>query len=192
MTQRILLLSDSHEHTMMLKRSLGDDAFNIDSNPAATDELCMLAINSRPDLIVIIMDRINVETINNIHQLMQKNPTTIILFVNSGDEKSATAATQAGVSAYVIDGLRENRVKPILTAAVARFMETQKLRQDLSKAQTDLKHRKLIERAKGLLMKQRGCSEDEAYSALRTLAMKQNKHLSEIAESVISTASLMN
>ena len=191
MAQRILLLSDSHEYKTFLERSLGDESFDIDSNIKSIDELATLAAKTRSDIILVVMDQSNTETMETIRQLMQENPVPVVMFVNEGDENSAAAATHAGVSAFVIDGLRDNRVKPILTAAVARFKETHKLRQELDIAQASLKERKLVERAKGLLMKQRDCSEDEAYTALRTLAMKQNKRLGEIAEGVINTVSLM-
>jgi len=191
MTQRILVLSDCHEHTRVLKQSLCGGNFDIDSKATSSDELRKLAAKRPADIIVVIKKRYSIKTMEIIRQIMREHPVPVVIFTQEGNEESASTATQAGVSAYVIDGLREDRIKPILTAAVMRFKETQKLKQKLNKAQTDLKERKLIERAKGLLMKQRSCSEDDAYTALRSLAMKQHKRLSEIAEGVINTSSLM-
>lgn len=192
MMQRVLLLSDSDELTAVLKRSLGDGGFAVAGMVALEDNLCMSVARNQSDIVVAIMARSSKKVLEAIHQLTQQHSVPVVMFIKEGDENVAAEATRAGVSACVIDGLREDRVKPILTAAVTRFRETQALREELDKAQTSLKERKLIERAKGLLIKQRHCSEDEAYTALRKLAMEKNKRLSEIAEGVINAASLMN
>ncbi|MBI3496773.1 MAG: ANTAR domain-containing protein, partial [Proteobacteria bacterium] len=101
------------------------------------------------------------------------------------------AALEAGVSAYVVDGLSVERVRPIVEVALARFEQWQALRRELDQAQTNLAERKLIERAKGIVMKQRRCTEDEAYALLRKLAMDRNQRLAQVAESVITMAELL-
>ena len=101
------------------------------------------------------------------------------------------AAIAAGVSAYIVDGLQPKRVKPILDVAVARFQAFEELRQELEVARTSLADRKLIDRAKGIIMTMRGLSEEEAYAMLRNKAMKEQKKLSEIARSIITAAELL-
>ena len=179
--RHILLLSDRPEQVMILEEALGREDVVI-AREAGVPE---------PDLIVVIARRADAGKLETIRRLMKARPVPVVMFVDEGDEEAAAVATEAGVCAFVIDGLREERIRPILRAAEARFQKMQKLRRELEKVRSDLKDRKLVERAKGLLMKQRGCDEEEAYAALRTLAMKQNKRLGEIAESVINAAALL-
>lgn len=179
--RHILLLSDRPEQVMILAEALGREDVVI-AREAGVPE---------PDLIVVIARRADAGKLETIRRLMKERPVPVVMFVDEGDEDTAAAATEAGVSAFVIDGLRKERIRPILRAAEARFQKMQGLRRELEKVRSDLKDRKLVERAKGLLMKQRGCDEEEAYAALRTLAMKQNKRLGEIAESVINAAALL-
>ena len=98
---------------------------------------------------------------------------------------------RAGVSAYVVGGMSAERVRPILDVAMARFDEFQAMRQELDKAKTTLAERKQIERAKGIVMKSRGVSEDQAYGLLRKLAMERNQRLAQVAENVIAMAGLL-
>ena len=112
------------------------------------------------------------------------------MFADQGDDEMARQAVRAGVSAYVVDGLQDHRVRPILETAVERFKQFQNLRNELEKTKTTLAERKLVDRAKGLVMQQRGCDEQEAYHSLRKLAMKSNKRLVDIAEAMIAAAEL--
>jgi two-component system, response regulator / RNA-binding antiterminator len=98
---------------------------------------------------------------------------------------------QAGVSAYIIDGLNVNRVKPIVDVAIARFREFQALREELQKTKATLSERKTIERAKGLLMRERGIGEEEAYAALRKLAMDRQQRLVDVAETLLAFADIL-
>ena len=100
-------------------------------------------------------------------------------------------AVEAGVSAYVVDGLKKERVKPILDMAVSRFNAFSRLQQELAEAKSALEERKVIERAKGILMKMRGLSEEEAFALLRQTAMNEKKKISEIAQSVVTAAGLL-
>ena len=144
------------------------------------------------DMVVMDLDDNGEAELEAIRQIMENKPLPVVMFVRQGNRESAANATAAGASAYVVDGLQADRVAPILAAAVTRFQETQTLREELERTKASLEERKIIERAKGLLMQQRSCSEDEAYSALRKLAMQRNKRLAEIAASVIDAAILMN
>jgi response regulator NasT len=101
-------------------------------------------------------------------------------------------AVRAGVSAYVVDGLTANRVGSVLDVAVARFSETERLRRELADTRANLVERKAVERAKGILMKQRGFDEPQAYHALRKMAMDRNLRIGEVAENVIAVADLLN
>ena len=115
----------------------------------------------------------------------------IVCFTEDGDREKMHAAIEAGVSAYVVAGLSAERVKAVLDVALARFEVDQKLRHELSETKTKLAERKVIERAKGLLMERHHCSEDEAYRKLRRLAMDKNLKLSELAQRMLDVADLL-
>jgi len=192
MTQRILLLSDNPAHSACFKQTLadGDQCFE-DDDPKSIN-LRNAINNTAADLVVIILKDVCEKTEELIFNHLKSHPIPIIMFIENTDYIKAATATQAGVSAYVVDGFREDRVKPILSTAVTRFKATQELQNQLSDVQNELKERKLIERAKGLLMKQRHYTEDEAYNALRKLSMKTNKRLGEISASIIDASMLLN
>jgi response regulator NasT len=113
------------------------------------------------------------------------------MFARDPAEEKIREAVRAGVSAYVVDGLEVARVKPIIDVARARFEEFQKLRGELAEARQSLAERKLVERAKGILMQRRGLTEDAAYAALRGMAMDRKQKLAEVARSVIDAAELL-
>ena len=113
------------------------------------------------------------------------------MFVDQSDSASIEAAVEAGVSAYIVDGLRKERVKPIVDMTVSRFNAFDRLTRELDHARNELVERKLIERAKGILMKSRAVTEEEAYGLLRKTAMNEKKKLSEIAQSVVTAALLL-
>lgn len=137
------------------------------------------------DVIIVSMDSPCRDTLECIQSISADQPRPIVMFSNTSDEGTIHAAIRAGVSAYVVDGLQPHRLKPIMDVAIARFREHQSLQEELRQARTTLAKRKTIDRAKGILMKQRGLSEQEAYTALRKMAMSRNKKLVDIAESVI-------
>ncbi len=113
------------------------------------------------------------------------------MFTHDDDNEKMRTAMRAGVSSYVVNGINNERIKPIIEVAIARFQEFQTLRAELAEANSALAERKLIERAKGLVMKQRQCSEEEAYQALRKLAMTRNLRMADMAKTVISAAELL-
>jgi response regulator NasT len=115
----------------------------------------------------------------------------IAMFVDQADTETIRAAVESGVGAYVVDGLRKERVKTILDTAVSHFNAFNRLRDELERANQQLEERKLIERAKGILMKERDLSESDAYALLRTAAMNENRRIADIARSVVSTIRLL-
>jgi len=129
--------------------------------------------------------------LENMFQLSRAVKRPIAMFVDRSDQAAIEAAVDAGVSAYVVDGLKRERVKPILDMAISRFNAFSRMRRELEEARSELENRKLIDRAKGILMSTRGMSEADAYALLRKTAMNQNRKISEIAESLITAAGLL-
>ncbi len=144
-----------------------------------------------PDVIVIDLENPGRDMLESMFQLSRSVRRPIAMFVDQSDKLAIEAAIDAGVSAYVIDGLKRERVKPILDMAVMRFNAFSRLERDLQDARNELQDRKTVDRAKGILMKTRGLSEEDAYSLLRKTAMNQNKKIGEIAQSLITAADLL-
>lgn len=115
----------------------------------------------------------------------------VAMFVDRSEDGMTAAAVEAGVSAYVVDGLQAARLKPVLDAAIARFRLFQRMRTELAETKRALEERKVIDRAKGMVMKARGIGEDEAYALLRKAAMDQNKRVAEVAQALVTAAGLL-
>ena len=145
----------------------------------------------QPDVIVIDLENPNRDLLESMFQLSRSVKRPIAMFVDRSDKGMIEAAIDAGVSAYVVDGLRQERVKPILDMAISRFNAFSRMARELEEARSELEGRKVIDRAKGILMKSRGIGEDEAYRLLRKPAMSQNRKIAEIAQSLVLAAGLL-
>lgn len=145
----------------------------------------------KPDVIIIACDSPDRDTLESLREATQVNPRPIVMFVDRTQPGLGEAAVRAGVAAYIVDGLQPARVRPILEVAMSRFQLMQQLRTDLSKAQSDLAARKTIERAKGLLMKERQISEEGAYAVLRTLAMNSGRSVGAVASDLLTFSSVL-
>lgn len=144
-----------------------------------------------PDVIVIDLENPKRDTLEHFFSLSRAVQRPIAMFVDRSDSGMIEKAVEAGVSAYVVDGLKKERVKPILDMAISRFNAFSRLTRELEEARSALEERKIIDQAKGILMKTRGLSEPDAYGLLRSTAMNQNRRLVDIAQSLITAASLL-
>ena len=145
-----------------------------------------------PHVILIALENPNRDTLEQLLQVSRDGIRPVGLFVDQSDEVGMQAAIDAGVSAYVVGGLQKERVRTIADMAIRRFNAFARLRGELEDARNQLAERKLIERAKGLLMRSRGIGEEAAYRLLRRTAMNQNKRLAEIAQSLVTAADLLD
>lgn len=145
-----------------------------------------------PDVIVIDLENPNRDMLENMFSLSRAVKRPIAMFVDQSDQSAIEAAVDAGVSAYVVDGLRQERVKPIVDMAISRFNAYSRMARELEEAKSALENRKLVDRAKGILMRSKGISEEEAYALLRRTAMNQNRKISEIAQSLILASGLLD
>lgn len=144
-----------------------------------------------PDVVVIDIENPNRDMLESIFQLSRAVNRPIAMFVDRSDTASIAAAVEAGVSAYVVNGLSKERVKPILDMAILRFNAFSRMARELEEARSELESRKIIDRAKGILMKSRGLSEPDAYGLLRRTAMNQNRKITDVAQSLIMAAGLL-
>jgi response regulator NasT len=145
-----------------------------------------------PDVIVIDIENPNRDALESLFQVSRSVQRPIAMFVDHSDKGMIEAAVEAGVSAYIVDGLKKERVKPILDMAIIRFKAFAKLRSERDDAKRALGDRKLIDRAKGILMQQRGIDEPAAYDLMRRAAMEENRRMVEIAQSIVTAAGLLS
>lgn len=155
------------------------------------DGIATKIIALEPDVIVIDLENPNRDMLENIFQLTRAVKRPIAMFVDRSDRETMQSAIDAGVSAYVVDGLRQERVKNILDMAVSRFNAFSRLERELEEARGALEGRKIVDRAKALIMQSRGLDEDAAYKLLRTSAMNQNRKIVDVAESLVMSADLL-
>jgi response regulator NasT len=156
------------------------------------DRLLKRIVDIDPDVIFIDLEDPNRDMLEHMFQVSRVVTRPVAMFVDKSDQSSIEAAIDAGVSAYVVDGLRKDRVKPILDMAVSRFRAFDRMRRDLAEARSQLAERKVIDRAKSILIRTRRISEDEAYQLLRKQAMNTNRRIAQVAESLIVAAGLLD
>jgi response regulator NasT len=144
-----------------------------------------------PDIILIDLENPSRDVLEQMFQVSRAVRRPIAMFVDQSDAASIQASVDAGVSAYIVDGLKKERIKPILDLCVSRFNAFSKLQDELDRTKSALEERKAIERAKGILMKLKGLTEDEAYVLLRSTAMREKKKISEIAQSILTASELL-
>jgi response regulator NasT len=144
-----------------------------------------------PDIVLIDMENPDRDTLEHISMVSDTQSRTVAMFVDQSDTDLTRAAMNAGVSAYVVDGLKMNRIKPVLETAIARFQIMRQMRSELDAAKQALTDRKTIDRAKGILMRQRSMSEDAAYKLLRKAAMDQGRKVIDVAQALVTAADLL-
>ena len=145
----------------------------------------------QPDVVLVNLTDPSRDTIEELTLATGPLERPVALFVDRSDAGLSTAAIEAGLSAYVVDGLTPARVAPILDAAIARFRMMQRMRTELAETKRALEERKVIDRAKGLLMRARAIPEDEAYALLRKTAMDQGRRVADVAEALVTAAGLL-
>jgi response regulator NasT len=191
MTMRVLLVDDDQERAATLKTALSEAGYEVVAHVSASLDLVARVRELQPDVVIIDRDSPDRDTLEHVCMVTRDDPRPIVMFTQDQDRTMIREALKAGVTAYVVDGLSAERIRPIMDVAVARFEQSQALHQELQEARATLAERKVIERAKGILMQQRGCSEDEAYRLLRKAAMDGNKRLAEVAEQLIAMIKLL-
>lgn len=188
---RVLVVDETPERAAVLEQGLSAAGFDLIAVLRPGDDLVGVVRAEQPDVIIVDADSPSRDTLESMRAINQDQPRPIVMFVDTAGGGMIEEAMKAGVSAYVIDGLSAQRVKPVIEVAIARFREFQALRSELERTRSSLQERKLIERAKGLLMEQRQLSEEEAYRTLRRLAMDQNQRLAEVAKHLIAFAKVL-
>jgi len=144
-----------------------------------------------PDVVLLNLGNPSRDSLEESFMVSRALSRPIAMFVDSSDEEMIGAAVEAGVSAYVVDGMRKERIKSILDLAIKRFNAFSRLQSELAEARTALAERKTIEKAKSILIQSRGLSEPDAYALLRSTAMNQGRRIVEVAEALITASALL-
>src|SRR5437588_920659 len=144
-----------------------------------------------PDIILIDLEDPSRDVLEQMFQVSRAVRRPIAMFVDQSDTASIQASVDAGVSAYIVDGLKRERIKSIIDLCISRFNAFAKLQDELEKTKSALEERKVIDRAKGILMKVKGLTEDEAYVLMRSTAMREKKKIGEIAQSILTASELL-
>ena len=188
---RILIVDQNVTRASILEAGLREAGYLDVTVQRDMQYLMRRILDVDPDAIFIDLENPNRDVLEQMFQVSRSVQRPIAMFVDRSDTDMIEAAVQAGVGAYVVDGLKKERVKAVLDMAVSRFNAFKKLQAELANARQALDERKLIERAKGILARERGLSEEAAYALLRKTAMNENRRLSEVAQSIVTAARLL-
>jgi response regulator NasT len=188
---RVLLVNDTEKPIGELRAALQAAGYEVLEEVAAADALLKAVESQQPDAVIIDVDSPSRDTLEQLAVMHRHAPRPVVMFSGDGDDRLIRDVVAAGVTAYVVDGLTPARMAPILQVALARFEQQAHVRRQLSDVQQQLADRKLIDRAKGLLVEKRGMTEADAYASMRQLAMRQGLKLVDIARQIIAMADLL-
>ncbi|MEZ0470052.1 ANTAR domain-containing response regulator [Luteimonas salinilitoris] len=188
---RVLLVNDTEKPIGELRQALLAAGYEVLDEVAATGAMLKAVESQQPDVVVIDVDSPSRDTLEQLALMHRHAPRPVVMFSADGDDQLISAVVEAGVTTYVVDGLAPARLTPIIQVALARFRQQSNMQRALQDVQQRLDDRKLVDRAKGLLMQKRGMNEAEAYAALRQQAMKQGAKLADVARRIIDMADLL-
>lgn len=188
----IIVVEPDRDRALQIVDSLSEAGFGRIQAIAEASSLRRQITAFNPDVVLIDMESPSRDMLEEMALASGPLERPVAMFVDRSNDQLTSAAIEAGVSAYVVDGLRPERVKPVIDAAVARFRMLQRMRTELAETKRALEERKVIDRAKGMIMKARGIGEDEAYALLRKAAMDQGKRLADVAGALVASAGLLS
>jgi response regulator NasT len=188
---RVMLVDDSQKDVSLLREGLKIAGYDVVHVALAAAALLDCVAAMQPDVIIIDTDSPTRDTLEQLSFVSASQPRPIVLFTEERDNATIQAAIKAGVSAYIVAGMQPDRLRPILDVAVARFEQDRALREELKSVYERLAERKVVERAKGILMKQKNVDEEEAFRLMRKLAMDRNRKLLDVAQQIIDVAGLL-
>ncbi len=187
---RILIIDQNVTRAAILEDGLREAGYTDVVVVRDMQNLLKRIVDAEPDVIFIDLENPNRDVLEQMFQVSRLVQRPIAMFVDKSDAGMTEKAVVAGVSAYVVDGLKKERIKSILELTISRFKAFNQLRDELDRTRQQLEERKLVDRAKGILMKQRNMNEEQAYALMRKAAMNENLKLADVAQSIITAAKL--
>ncbi len=191
MTTLKVLVIDGFDEDRLLEKQLRTHGFEVATLQPQCLDLVTVVKSLRPDVMVLNLYTPNQAILDMILDINQNQSMPVVMFAEDQQTETINKVIQAGVSAYIVDGFEPKRIKSIVDIAIARFQQQQALKDELQKTKNQLEDRKLVDRAKAILIKSQGYNEDQAYHALRKLAMDRKLSLGEMAKNVIAMADLL-
>ncbi len=188
----IIVVEPDRDRALMIVDSLRDAGDNDIHVISEVSGLARRISERQPDVVIVDITNPTRDVIEELSLAASPLERPVAMFVDQSDDGLTKAAIEAGVSAYVVDDLRPDRLRPVMSAAIARFNVFRRMRDELTETKRALEERKVIDRAKGLLMKARGIDEDAAYAILRKAAMDQGKRISDVAAAIVTAAELLS
>lgn len=188
---KIVIVDESPIRAAILEEGLREAGYGSVMRISEMHSLLARIYAVDPDIIVIDLENPSRDILEQMFQVSRAVRRPIAMFVDQSDAASIQASVDAGVSAYIVDGLKKERIKPILDLCVSRFNAFAKLQDELDRTKSALEERKVIDRAKGILMKLKGLTEEEAYVLMRSTAMREKKKIGEIAQSILTASELL-
>lgn len=190
-TIKIIIVDENPIRAAILEDGLREAGFTQVVRIGETANLLARVYALDPEVILIDLENPSRDVLEQMFQVSRVVKRPIAMFVDSSDSASIQASVDAGVSAYIVDGLKKERMKHILDLCISRFNAFARLQTELDKTKTQLEERKVIDRAKGILMKAKDLTEEQAYSLMRKTAMNENKKIAEIAQSIVMASDLL-
>lgn len=191
MKSKILLFNTTADDLVDIQERLSATNYDIVVVTSDLSDVSRVSLAGTVDLVMAVTDKRFDQLFSCVQQINLHNPIPVVIFTYDDSRDVIQLAIKAGVSAYIVDGLQAKRVSSILDTARFRFNEQQSIKNELEKAKNTLNERKLIDRAKGILMQRSKITEDAAYKAMRKMAMDKNIKMANLAQSVISASELM-
>jgi two-component system, response regulator / RNA-binding antiterminator len=188
---KIVIVDESPVRSAILEDGLREAGFIQVVRIEKTTNLLARIHTLDPDVILIDLENPSRDVLEQMFQVSRVVRRPIAMFVDQSDPGSIQASVDAGVSAYIVNGLKKERIKPILDLCISRFNAFSRLQTELEQTKTALEERKVIDRAKGILMKAKSLSEETAYALLRKTAMNENRKIAEVAQSVVTASDLL-
>jgi response regulator NasT len=188
---RVLIVDQNVARSSILEEGLREAGYTDLVVVRDMQNLMRRILEEEPDVILIDLENPNRDVLEQMFQVSRLVSKPVAMFVDRSDAGMIEAAVDAGVGAYVVDGLRKERVRSVVDMAISRFRAFERLRNELDSTRQQLADRKIIDRARGILMRQRGIAEEEAYQLLRRAAMQGNLRLVQVAQGVITAAELL-
>ncbi len=188
---KIVVVEQDRERAIDIIDGLNDAGWRDVTVIAETSALARTLNELEPDLVLIDLANPSRDVLENLSEVSGANQRPVAMFVDKSDDDMTRAAVSAGLSAYVVDGLKKDRIKPVLETAIARFQMVSQMRSELNAAKLALTERKTIDRAKGILMQAKGINEEEAYGLLRKTAMDQVRKVINVAEALVTASDLL-
>src|SRR6059036_124084 len=187
---KIVIVDESPIRAAILEEGLREAGFTGVVHISEMQSLLARIYALDPDVILIDLENPSRDVLEQMFQVSRIVKRPVAMFVDQADSASIQASVDAGVSAYIVDGLKKERIKSILDLCISRFNAFSRLQSELEQTKSALEERKVIDRAKGILMKAKQLSEEQAYALLRKTAMNENRKIADVAQSVITAAEL--